>query len=421
LKIVLAVNAHLSRQAAHGPGKVGYTLAKALLERGELGKVICYSADQSVDLPREYLLEAMDTGLKRKLFGILPRIGKAVASFPARRLEERYFDRFASRNFDPSLGDTLVCTKPINPDLLEKAKRSGWRTALATSILHPRFNLDMVVGEQRRLGLSAASVYTDEKRVAHIERALSMVDRIITTNSFYGENYQRYGVAADKFIYPVQQRPHEGVDSVRFCPAATGAKQPGFRILHVSNMTLIKGVQYLIEAWKQIQDEVQGELVLFGPQDANVRSLIKNSRVRGIRCVGAGNPIEEYRQASVFVSPSVSDAGPNTVFEAMACGTPAIVSDHCGISRFITSGKNGFVYRYDDVESLAGLILTCYRDREKLEQMANEALKTARRYPLGGYTEEFLDMLNTAFPEQTDAKAGRDIPIQGSGMGRHNS
>lgn len=400
---------------------MGYTLAKALLERGNLGKVICYSADQSVDLPREYLLEAMDTGLKRKIFGMLPRIGKVFAAFPARRLEERYFDRFASRNFDLTLGDTLVCTKPINPDLLEKAKRAGCRTALATSILHPRFNLDMVAGEQRRLGLSAASVYTDEKRVVHIERALNTVDRIITTNSFYAENYQRYGVAADKFIYPEQQRPHEGVDSARFCPAGNGARQPGFRILHVSNMTLIKGVQYLIEAWKKIQDEVQGELVLFGPQDANVRSLIRSSRVRGIRHAGAGNPIDEYRQASVFVSPSVSDAGPNTVFEAMACGVPAIVSDHCGISRFIASGTNGFVYRYDDVEGLAGLILACYRDREKLANMGNEALLTARRYPLGDFTEEFLNLLDAAFHGQFEAGTGREIPIHDPGMGRHDS
>lgn len=422
MKVILAVNAYISRQAAHGPGKVGYTLAKALLERGELGKVICYSADESVDLPREYFLEALDTGLKRKFFGVLPRIGKAVASFPSRRLEERYFDRFASRNFDRSLGDTLICTKPINPDLLEKAKCEGLRTVLATSILHPRFNLEMVAGEQHRLGLNAASVYTDERRVAYIERALSLVDRIITTNSFYSENYQRYGITADKFIYPTQQRPHEGVDSERFTPSETGAEQPGtFRVLHVSNMTLIKGVQYLIEAWRQIQDEVQGELVLFGPQDANVRSLIRNSRIRGIRYAGAGNPIDEYRRASVFVSPSVSDAGPNTVFEAMGCGVPAIVSNHCGISRFISSGENGFVYRYDDVESLAGLILACYRDRKKLAHMAKEALMTARRYPLGDYTEEFLDMLDTAFPRQPNAKDGRDMPIQGFGMRRCES
>ncbi len=352
---------------------------------------------------------------------MLSRIGKVVASFPARRLGERYFDRFASRKFDPSLGDTLVCTKPVNPDLLEKAKQTGCKTALATSILHPRFNLDMVAGEQRRLGLGAASVYTDKVRVAHIERALSSVDRIITTNSFYVENYQNYGVDAAKFIYPEPQRPHEGVDSTRFCPAGAGARGPGFRVLHVSNMTLIKGVQYLIEAWKQIQQEVQGELVLFGPQDANIRGLIRNSPVRGIRYAGEGNPIGEYRQASVFVSPSVSDAGPNTVFEAMACGVPAIVSNHCGISRFITHGQNGFVYEYDDVGNLASLILACYRDREKLADMATEARLTARRYPLGNFTEEFLDLLQAAFPAQQETATGSDMPVQGSDMKRHYS
>jgi glycosyltransferase involved in cell wall biosynthesis len=394
MKVVLAVNAHISKRAGQGPGKVGYSLAKALFDKGELGRVFCYSADTSVDLPRELFIEALGSYMERKLLGLSHRIAVYLQGIPLRRLEEQYFDWFASRMLSPEMGNLLFCTKPVNPLLIEQARRSGWMTALATSILHPRFNLEMVSQELRRLGLRGPSVYTDEKRVQSIERALRAVDRILTTSRFFSDNYRQYGVDEAKFAYPPHHRPHEGVDLTRFSPLPQSKQGDGtFRVLHVSHMTLIKGVQYLLEAWKRVEEQTAGELVLFGPQDANIRNVIKHSGVRRLRLAGPGNPIEEYRRASVFVSPSVSDAGPNTVFEAMACGTPAIVSNHCGVSRYIVSGKNGFVYQYDDVERLCELLLECARDRDRLTSIGTEALNRAREFPLGDYTGEILAML----------------------------
>ena len=59
------------------------------------------------------------------------------------------------------------------------------------------------------------------------------------------------------------------------------------------------------------------------------------------------------QKASVFISLSVSDAGPYTVLEAMACEVPIIVSDHCGVSELIDNGVDSIVYRYDDIDKLA--------------------------------------------------------------------
>lgn len=375
---------------------MGYALARGLYDRGCLGKVLCYSADASVDFPG-HLIVQLEPRIARKVFGLGYRIGGYFPTLPLRRMEERLFDRRASRHITREWGDTLFCTKPVNPDTILRARRLEMFTCMSTSILHPRFNLEMVNGEQKRLGVTDASVYTDELRVRHLERALCAVDRVIAANAFFKENYGKFGVAPEKFLIPEPERPHEGVDSGYFTPPHEGVVRDGlFRVLHVSHMTLIKGVQYLIEAWRRIEAEIEGELVLVGSMDANVRDLVRRSGVRKIRMTGAKDPTEEYRRATVFVSPSLSDAGPNTVFEAMACGTPAIVSNHCGVSRFIRHGVDGFTYKYDDVERLSGLIMECYREPVSRLTLAKEALKTARQFPILDYSEEWLSLLDRA-------------------------
>jgi glycosyltransferase involved in cell wall biosynthesis len=399
VRVVLVVNAHVSRIARHGPGKVAYNLARGLYDRDALGKVICYSADASVDIPRKYFLELELSRLIRLAFNACNRIGRILPHLSVRRIEERRFDRMAKRSLTQEWGNTVFCTKPVNPDTIAKAKQLGMLTVMSTSILHPQFNLARVTKEQQCQGASEPSVYTDRRRVAHLARAITSVDKIIAANSYFRDNYGGCGVAPEKFIFPDPERPHEGVDSGHYSPPVNGILREGqFQVLHVSHMTLIKGVQYLLAAWQKVEAEIDGELVLFGSLDANMRSVVRRSGAHKVRIKGPGNPIEDYRRAALFVSPSVSDAGPNTVFEAMACGTPAIVSSSCGVSQFIKDGVNGFTYRYDDTARLASLILDCYNQPSLRESVAREALATARRYPISDYTETWLTLLESIGP-----------------------
>ena len=394
MRVVLAINAHISKVAAHGPGKLGYMLARDLLDRGALSKVLCYSVDNSVDIPKDIFFSTERWRLIRKAFGLGHQFGELCPRVPVRRFEERYFDVRSRSQLRPGLGSFLFCTKPVSPDLILAAKQLGWGTAMSTSVLHPRFNMQMVRSEQSKWGLSSKSVYTDERRVEHLERALTATDYIITANKFFVTNHEQYGISRGKFELPQVERPHEGVDVGQFYPSPSSIdRHATFRVLHVSHMTLIKGVQYLLQAWKKVEREIDGELVLVGGQDDNVRELIKRSGITKIRVTGPQNPLREYRQASVFVSPSISDAGPNTVLEAMACGTPAIVSNHCGISGFIDHSRNGMTYQYDDPDQLAEMIWQCYRNADMRRAMAKEALNTARNFPVSDYASELVRII----------------------------
>ena len=60
-----------------------------------------------------------------------------------------------------------------------------------------------------------------------------------------------------------------------------------------------------------------------------------------------------YAAADVFVTPSLQDNLPNTIVEAMSCGTPCVGFRVGGIPEMIHHLQNGYVARYRDADDLA--------------------------------------------------------------------
>ena len=85
-----------------------------------------------------------------------------------------------------------------------------------------------------------------------------------------------------------------------------------------------------------------------------------NSQLSTI-CIGKGgryisSPEEMammYAAADVFVTPSLQDNLPNTIAEAMSCGTPCVGFNVGGIPEMIDHLQNGYVAQYKDVNDLA--------------------------------------------------------------------
>ncbi|WP_028242875.1 glycosyltransferase family 4 protein [Pseudobutyrivibrio ruminis] len=85
-----------------------------------------------------------------------------------------------------------------------------------------------------------------------------------------------------------------------------------------------------------------------------VEKLINN--VRGVRLLGELSRSElnlMYKDIDVLVCPSFVESLSLTTIEAMMNNIPVIVSDATGISEYIKSGKEGFVFKNGDTKDLA--------------------------------------------------------------------
>ena len=71
-----------------------------------------------------------------------------------------------------------------------------------------------------------------------------------------------------------------------------------------------------------------------------------------------------YAAADVFVIPSLQDNLPNTVLEALACGTPVIGSDTGGIPDMVRPGETGWLFETGNAEALRATLQEALATRD---------------------------------------------------------
>ncbi|MDP2689743.1 MAG: glycosyltransferase, partial [Deltaproteobacteria bacterium] len=74
-----------------------------------------------------------------------------------------------------------------------------------------------------------------------------------------------------------------------------------------------------------------------------IRDLNLEGRIEVINYIPNHGMAEMYRQAHVFVFPSMREGMPKVVLEAMACGCPVVATDIPGCRELVLDGRNGFL------------------------------------------------------------------------------
>lgn len=72
----------------------------------------------------------------------------------------------------------------------------------------------------------------------------------------------------------------------------------------------------------------------------------------------------------VFVLPSLWEAFPISILEALACGVPQVASDVGGTREALVEGETGLLCRPGDPDALAGAVIELLRSPERLEVMS---------------------------------------------------
>jgi glycosyltransferase involved in cell wall biosynthesis len=153
------------------------------------------------------------------------------------------------------------------------------------------------------------------------------------------------GIDSDEF----QQLPPPGSFRNR-----VGLGETDVYILFLGRLIPRKGADLLIEALPQV--EATGlKLVIAGPEgeagysaflQAKARRLGLERQVIFVGPLYGGDKTAALADALVFALPSRYENFGNAAAEAIACGTPAIVSDRCGIAPLL-DGRAGLVTTYD--------------------------------------------------------------------------
>lgn len=124
-----------------------------------------------------------------------------------------------------------------------------------------------------------------------------------------------------------------------------------------------KGIDYMVEACRLLAKQhpalkEQLALVAVGMHAAELQPLVP-FKVHNMGYVREEHQLVEiYNAADLYVIPSLDENLPNTIMEAMACGTPCVGFPTGGIPEMIDHLKNGYLTKEHSAEQLAEGIYT---------------------------------------------------------------
>jgi len=90
--------------------------------------------------------------------------------------------------------------------------------------------------------------------------------------------------------------------------------------------------------------------------------------------LSAGDMAKYLSRCNVFVLPSSIENSPNTLCEAMLVGAPIVAANVGGVTSLVSDGKEGLIYRFEEVEMLASLIARIFED----DDLANDLSRNAQ-------------------------------------------
>ena len=113
-----------------------------------------------------------------------------------------------------------------------------------------------------------------------------------------------------------------------------------------------KGFSYLKNALEKIEQNEGIELVIYGGTKSNL-SLGLNIKVHNMGYISDTYKLKKlYSACNVLVIPSIQDNLPNTAVESLACSTPVVAFNLCGMPDLILHRKTGYladVFNSDDL------------------------------------------------------------------------
>lgn len=271
--------------------------------------------------------------------------------------------------------DVVVASYGTGVEAFAAIKRRGGRAVLHYPAAHNRYQRKLMAEDAAISPEFARALPNFDAAGPHYERRLDIecerADRILVGSSFARSAFIAEGCDPSKILaIPF------GVDTSRFRPPTDARPRERFRALFVGDIGQRKGVSYLLQGYESFR-KADTELHIVGALAPGAEVY---DRFRGLYSHTPHTPQAQladiYREADVFVFPSLTEGMPLVVLEAMASGLPVITTPH-GPSDIITEGSDGFLVPIRDPQAIAERLEILYRDPDYRLAMGRRAREKA--------------------------------------------
>jgi len=297
-------------------------------------------------------------------------------------ISTRIFNECAARIMRSA--DVYYTWATFGYESMKRRRREDAAFLLDRACPHIRFQEDVLSEESDRIGVPFT-----RSSPAFVDRCVeeyALADLIVVPSNYTKRSFVNRGVPESRIrlislgpnVEPTQRNPARRPPSV-------------FTVGVVAGAVLRKGLTYLVDAWETLQ--LPGAVLKL---KCPVEELQKSpelwrriERSRSIEVVSYMKSLEEfYRSCDLFCLPSIDEGFGMSVFEAMACGCPVLVTENVGAADIVQVGETGFIVPPRSIEALASAILHVYERPDLRAHMRQQCTAYYEHYRAHGSSFE---------------------------------
>lgn len=266
-------------------------------------------------------------------------------------------------------------------DLFRFFRSHGWRTILGQVDPGPREEEIVASETEREMELNTSWERPPRRYWELWREECEMADEIWVNSPWSSEALVGERVPAGKIrVVPLVYSEESG--EVRKQPKKyppSFSKERPMRVLFLGRVTLRKGAHLLLRAARQMAGEPI-EFWMVGPTEIKVPEPYRDHpQFRWTGPVSRSEAVRFYRDADIFVLPTLSDGFALTQLEAQSHGLPLLASRYCG--QVVRNGENGLLLDPLNEDNIVKILRYCVRHPEELSTYSGQSRVSQEFHP----------------------------------------
>ncbi len=294
-------------------------------------------------------------------------------------------DLYVSKKIESLNADAVIGYELSSLNTFKRARKLGVTTILDFSSVHyskieslskkyPDFD-DTMLGTDKTLGINDIKL-----------QEYNLADHILCLSDYSYSSMIENGIHENKI-----HKINLGFDPLNFKLKPHYNYDGPLRVIFVGNVNRRKGVKLLLKAFNELK--IDKELTFIGWLTDEI-NFDKYNSVSFVGKCGHDQLVNYYQKADVLVLPSYTDSWGLVVAEAMACGTPVIVSENVGAKELVRENENGFIVPVDDYKKIKEKLIYFHENRNKIEEYGRNAYSCVQKFTWDNYKRNIADLIS---------------------------
>jgi glycosyltransferase involved in cell wall biosynthesis len=234
-----------------------------------------------------------------------------------------------------------------------------------------------------------------------------MVDRYIALTEFSRSRFVKAGFPQDRIVI-----------KANFVDPDPGKRTgDGHYALFIGRISLEKGAETLLKAWRQLPQSYDLRIVGDGPARAQLESQAAAEGYSNIRFMGRmphDQVIEAIKDARFVIFPSeLYETFGLGIIEAFACGVPVLASQLGSMQEIVEDGHSGLLFRPGDADDLARVVARAWEQPEYMRRLGEQARNEYEtKYTAAANYRRLMEIYQQVIAERVLAAEPQGVGIQ---------